>query len=117
MDANTATLNFEHFSTPFCFVGHTHLPVFFRLNPEDTFSKTIIPKPNQRTTLQKRMIINPGSVGQPRDNDPRASYALYDPDKNLWDYRRVEYDISSVQERMSNAGLPARHIIRLEHGW
>jgi predicted phosphodiesterase len=117
MDANTATINFNHFSTPFCFVGHTHLPVIFRLNPEDAFSKLKIPEPNKQITLQTRTIINPGSVGQPRDNDPRASYALYDPNKNMWDYRRVEYDIPLVQVRMGKAGLPTRHIIRLENGW
>ncbi len=117
MDASTATINFNHFSTPFCFVGHTHLPVIFQLNPEDPHSKITIPVPNTKITLQTRMIINPGSVGQPRDNDPRASYALYDPEENLWDYRRVEYDIPSVQSRMVKAGLPTRHIIRLENGW
>lgn len=117
MDASTATANFNHFSTPFCFVGHTHLPVVFQLKAEDTYSTVTIPEPNQEITLQSRMIINPGSVGQPRDNDPRASYAIYNPEENLWDYRRVEYDISAVQARMGIAGLPARHIIRLENGW
>jgi diadenosine tetraphosphatase ApaH/serine/threonine PP2A family protein phosphatase len=61
--------------------------------------------------------LNPGSVGQPRDRDPRAAYAIYDTAESTWEYRRVAYDIPSVQERMANAGLPERHIQRLSTGW
>jgi len=56
-------------------------------------------------------------VGQPRDRDPRAAYALYDTETHIWDYRRVEYDIAAVQNRMRQAKLPERHIIRIESGW
>ncbi|MDH5506909.1 MAG: metallophosphatase family protein [Anaerolineae bacterium] len=117
LDTRAASENFEHFNTSFCFVGHTHLPVLFSLEPEDFMSRLSIPLPNQVSTLQPRAIINPGSVGQPRDRDPRAAYAIFDTEENTWDYRRIEYDIPAVQERMLAAGLPERHISRLEAGW
>jgi len=56
-------------------------------------------------------------VGQPRDRDPRASYLIYDDEEGSWTYRRVSYDIEEVQRRMREAGLPDRHINRLESGW
>jgi hypothetical protein len=56
-------------------------------------------------------------VGQPRDHNPHAAYALFDPLALTWELRRVAYDISSVQERMQQAGLPWRHIQRLSGGW
>jgi diadenosine tetraphosphatase ApaH/serine/threonine PP2A family protein phosphatase len=68
-------------------------------------------------TLAPRTILNPGSVGQPRDRDPRSSYAIYEPEHNLWEYHRVVYNISEVQARMEAADLPKRHIQRLAAGW
>ena len=62
------------------------------------------------------LILNPGSVGQPRDGDPRASYAIYYSEDGMFKLHRVEYDIVPVQERILKAGLPARLAIRLEHG-
>jgi len=67
--------------------------------------------------FESRTIINPGSVGQPRDRDPRAAYAIFYPEKNLWEPYRVEYDIPSVQQRILDAGLPQRHALRLAEGW
>ena len=63
------------------------------------------------------MILNPGSVGQPRDQDPRAAYSLIDTDSLGWEWRRVEYDVEIVQARMRLADLPSRLILRLEEGW
>jgi predicted phosphodiesterase len=117
LDTRTATLNFEYFESAFCFVGHTHLPVIFQMDEELNFAHLNIPDPNTRFVLTPRAIINPGSVGQPRDRDPRASYAIYEPETNSWDYRRVAYDIAQVQARMRAAGLPERHIVRLGAGW
>jgi diadenosine tetraphosphatase ApaH/serine/threonine PP2A family protein phosphatase len=62
------------------------------------------------------MIINPGGVGQPRDGDPRASYAMYDSDSNVVRLYRVEYDISATQVEMTKKNLPMRLIVRLENG-
>ena len=117
LDVPTATSNFDYFQTPLCFVGHTHLPVIYSLDDNDPLAHQNIPEPNQETSLPSRAIINPGSVGQPRDHDPRAAYAIYHPEADIWDYRRVSYDILAVQERMRVADLPDRHIYRLSAGW
>jgi diadenosine tetraphosphatase ApaH/serine/threonine PP2A family protein phosphatase len=117
LDSRTATLNFNHFKTPFCFVGHTHLPVVYHLYNENHIAHLSIPEPNKVMNLTPRSIVNPGSVGQPRDRDPRASFAIYNPEDQSWDYRRIEYDIQAVQTRMATAGLPERHILRLSAGW
>ncbi|MGE5221055.1 MAG: metallophosphoesterase family protein [Omnitrophica WOR_2 bacterium] len=117
MDTRTATLSFEHFDTPYCFVGHTHLPVLYYLPDETRVARLIVPDASMQITLSPRAILNPGSVGQPRDRDPRASFAIYEPDLNTWQYYRVPYNIISVQIRMEEAGLPERHIQRLSAGW
>ena len=64
-----------------------------------------------------RRIINPGSVGQPRDSDPRAAYGLLDLEKMTWEHCRVEYDIERTQKRMRDEGLSDRLIARLSFGW
>ncbi len=117
LDTRAATENFEYFDTPFCFIGHTHLPVLFLFQEGDYLASLTIPPIHDDLLLIPRTIINPGSVGQPRDRDPRAAYAIFDTEKNTWDYRRVKYAINETQERMAAAGLPERHIIRLEGGW
>jgi predicted phosphodiesterase len=117
LDTRTATFNFEHFSTPYCFVGHTHLPVLYYLPDEGLSARLIIPQDSTQLTLAPRAIINPGSVGQPRDRDPRAAYAILDLDEYTWECHRIAYDIPSVQERMREANLPSRHIERLSAGW
>jgi diadenosine tetraphosphatase ApaH/serine/threonine PP2A family protein phosphatase len=63
-----------------------------------------------------RMIVNPGSIGQPRDGDPRASYVIYDGDSGVARLYRVEYDIGATQSEMTRKNLPVRLIVRLEHG-
>jgi diadenosine tetraphosphatase ApaH/serine/threonine PP2A family protein phosphatase len=117
LDTRAATDNFVHFDTDFCFIGHTHLPVMFYLEAGNYMSRLAIPPINEVSELKPRVIINPGSVGQPRDRDPRAAFAIFDTQANTWEYRRVEYDINSVQEQMRQYELPERHIIRLESGW
>jgi diadenosine tetraphosphatase ApaH/serine/threonine PP2A family protein phosphatase len=64
-----------------------------------------------------RVIINPGSVGQPRDSDPRAAYAILDLDEMTFEYHRVIYPVAETQARMRAAGMPSRLIKRLEFGW
>lgn len=117
LDTSTAQINFDYFETDLCFVGHTHLPVQYILRDGRSSVTLSVPKPGHEILLGKRTIINPGSVGQPRDRDPRASYAIYDPQAMTWTNYRVTYDISAVQERMEKMGMPARHIQRLEAGW
>jgi diadenosine tetraphosphatase ApaH/serine/threonine PP2A family protein phosphatase len=117
MDASTATQNFEHFSTPFCLVGHTHVPVVFELDEEQGFCQVLLPPFPEPVTLgPRRAIINPGSVGQPRDGDPRASYALLNTAEMTLAFRRVAYPIETTQARMRAEGLPQRLIDRLQIG-
>jgi diadenosine tetraphosphatase ApaH/serine/threonine PP2A family protein phosphatase len=117
LDTRTATANFAHFDTPYCFVGHSHLPVLYHLPDDVRVARLIVPDAVTQITLAPRSILNPGSVGQPRDRDPRAAYAIYDPDENTWEFHRVAYDIPAVQARMSSVDLPERHIQRLTSGW
>jgi diadenosine tetraphosphatase ApaH/serine/threonine PP2A family protein phosphatase len=67
--------------------------------------------------LAPRLIANPGSVGQPRDRDPRAAYAIYDSAARTWEPRRVVYNIAEVQQRIREARLPEKHALRLAEGW
>ncbi|MCJ7534380.1 MAG: metallophosphoesterase family protein, partial [Anaerolineales bacterium] len=117
LDTHTALLNFNHFDTPYCFVGHSHLPLRFQKQNEKRDADLSIPQVGISTAMVPRAIFNPGSVGQPRDHDPRAAYAIFDPDRQTWTSRRVAYDIQSVQDRMRSAKLPPRHIQRLSAGW
>jgi predicted phosphodiesterase len=119
---STARANFDHFPTPYCLVGHTHTPVVFRLTPEDECSGPIceqlppaIDAPGKLGG--ERLIVNPGSVGQPRDGDPRASYVILDLDKLTVEHRRVEYPIEQTQAKMMEHDLPLRLVLRLKYGW
>lgn len=117
MDTTTARENFEHFPTPFCLVGHTHVPVLFDLDEDSGRCEALLPPlPEPVELAGRRAIINPGSVGQPRDGDPRASYALLDTDAMTWAFHRVVYPIEVTQKRMRARGLPRRLIDRLEIG-
>ncbi len=117
LDTRTATLNFAFFETPYCFVGHTHLPVLYYLAEESRSARLIIPENFTQIALAPRTILNPGSVGQPRDRDPRAAYAILDTDEYSCEFHRTAYDIEAVQARMRLAALPERHIQRLSAGW
>jgi predicted phosphodiesterase len=117
LNTQIATENFDFFETPYCFVGHSHLPVIFQLSDGASRADLFIPEERQRVKLKPRMILNPGSVGQPRDRDPRASYLFLDYERKEVEYRRVAYNIAAVQARMRDAGLPEHHIDRLNVGW
>ena len=112
-----ARLNFEHFATPFCFVGHSHIQSMFHLDQKTDRVSMALTRVGHPTELKPRSIVNPGSVGQPRDRDPRAAYAIYDTEAHTWEARRVEYDIAAVQVRVREAGLPEKHAVRLAEGW
>lgn len=113
-----AAANFPHFHTPFCLVGHTHIPIIFEEAsiPEETIA--LAPSLDGPVSLAEgRFIVNPGSVGQPRDGDPRASYALLDPEAREICFRRVPYPVERTQEDMLSQNLPPRLIARLSYGW
>ncbi len=113
-----ARINFEFFDTPLCFVGHSHIQSAYLRDPESPYIQPVILRPGQTQSLRRgRWILNPGSVGQPRDRDPRAAYAIFDPEALTWEPRRVVYDIAEVQERIRKLGLPIKHALRLAEGW
>lgn len=116
LDAYTARINFKYFDTDICLVGHTHLPGIFRQKGNYHIGFEI-PQADKPIQMNGRAIVNPGSVGQPRDYNPQASYAVLDPDMRVITFRRVAYDIHAVQSCMIEAGLPERHIYRLSAGY
>lgn len=113
----SARLNFAYFKTPFCFVGHSHIQSMFSLDGDNDHVSMVLTHVNEKISLPPRTIVNPGSVGQPRDRDPRAAFAIYDTDGHTWEARRAEYDVSEVQQRIRDAGLPIKHAVRLAEGW
>jgi predicted phosphodiesterase len=118
--ASTARTSFDHFDTRFCLVGHTHTPVIFRLNEANGGDRceTLLPALNRPMKLgPERLIVNPGSVGQPRDGNPAASYALLDTEAATLEHRRVAYPIEETQAKMMEHDLPLRLVLRLGYGW
>jgi predicted phosphodiesterase len=118
LDPLAAEQNFNAFKTRVCLVGHTHWPMaFFRADGLERMCLQIAPQWNERIKINTgRWIINPGSVGQPRDGDPDACYALLDPEAGEWTFRRARYPFEETQARMRQFKLPARLIERLSHG-
>ncbi|MFN8474617.1 MAG: metallophosphoesterase family protein [Anaerolineae bacterium] len=116
LDEVIAEENFPYFQTQVCFVGHTHVPMIYV--QENGAVRPISPAIDRPFPLgENRLIINPGSVGQPRDGDPRASYAILDPDQETVTHRRVPYPIEQTQAKMVEVHLPRRIIDRLSYGW
>ena len=117
LDLQTADGNFDSFSTNYCLIGHSHLPLIFHRLKGDTQAGLVEIDWSAPMELVPRMILNPGSVGQPRDMDPRAAYSMLDVRAGTWQARRVEYDAVGVKDRMLEAGLPERQALRLLAGW
>lgn len=112
-----AAANFEYFDTDICFVGHTHAPAIFHEGLSLRGEPSYVPPYGEPIILSGgRYIVNPGSVGQPRDGDPRAAYALYDPTTRTIEFRRLAYDIEQTQSQMRDAGLPDSLVNRLARG-
>lgn len=111
-DSLDADANFNYQMTSVCFHGHTHVPVVYEKQDRtkrQTFQKF-------RVTLGKKYFINVGSVGQPRDGDPRAAYAIYDLEAKELELVRVPYNIGKTQAKIRKAGLPDRLARRLDRG-
>jgi diadenosine tetraphosphatase ApaH/serine/threonine PP2A family protein phosphatase len=114
LSTDVAQENFASFETAYCLVGHSHVPLIFELANDKAIYREF-----KETTLKlkdRRMIINPGGVGQPRDGDPRASYAIYDAEAQAIYHYRVDYDIEATQKKMAERGLPTPLILRLGVG-
>ncbi|MBN2072049.1 MAG: metallophosphoesterase family protein [Candidatus Krumholzibacteriota bacterium] len=109
-----ATEIFYKFDFNLCFIGHTHIPMVY------TFSDGVIdlvPGIPFRLQEDQRYIINPGSVGQPRDGDSRASFCIFDEEDRTVTLFRVEYDARAEADDIINAGLPAELALRLISGY
>jgi len=117
LDWQVAMNNFDYFDTDLCFVGHTHIPVIFQMIEEELGSQLQIISPVGPVELTGKAIVNPGSVGQPRDRDPRAAFALFDTESKIWEPRRIAYNFVEIQERITKYGLPERNAARLADGW
>ena len=111
-DKLEAEANFNYQTTTLCFYGHTHVPLAFEKS--DTVRFGLYSK--IKITLGKKYFINVGSVGQPRDGDPRAAYVIYDMVNNTVELRRIPYDIQKTQKKILDAGLPGRIAARLAVG-
>jgi len=109
--------NLVFYQTNWCCVGHSHFQLVFQYQQTTREVHVEIPLPGKDYPLDDRAFLNPGSVGQPRDRDIRAAYAILDTEKKTWQPGRVAYDIPQVQDRIIKAGLPARHAERLGGGW
>lgn len=97
-----------------CFFGHTHVPAAYALSGGQLSAVTSNPF---RFEKGIKYLVNPGSIGQPRDRDPRASFLVYDTRKKQVTFHRVEYDIHTTSEKILAAGLPERLAERLKLGW
>jgi predicted phosphodiesterase len=111
-DKLAAAASFPYQNTQVCFFGHTHVPVAFMRDTVvrgGTYSKFKI-------DTAKKYFINVGAIGQPRDNNPKAAYVVYDMDEGTIELRRLEYDIPTTQKKILAAGLPERLAERLAVG-
>jgi diadenosine tetraphosphatase ApaH/serine/threonine PP2A family protein phosphatase len=110
-----AAANLSAFDTRLCLHGHTHVPVIF--SAEDGRIDVVPATPDDPVRLNAgRALVNPGSVGQPRDGNPAASYLVLDTDANTAEFRRVKYDVGRTQHLMGEVGLPTRLAERLGYG-
>lgn len=115
--AAIARANLSAFDTDHCLLGHTHVPLVFRERKSGGGVETAIAKADSTMKIgTARLIINPGSVGQPRDGDPRAGGMILDTEERSLEWRRVEYPFEATQKLMASLNLPARLIARLKFG-
>jgi predicted phosphodiesterase len=105
------------FDQPFILFGHTHLPAVFWVGRDGTVSGFAVRgDATVRLTAGNRYLINPGSVGQPRDRSPLAACAIFDSEKRTAQFLRVEYDVTKAQSSILKAGLPDVLAHRLQYG-
>ncbi|NBZ97089.1 MAG: metallophosphoesterase [Proteobacteria bacterium] len=111
----TARCHFEEQKTPVCFFGHTHRPEVIMLHREQ-IRWGLLHEGDVLLDRSHPCAINVGSVGQPRDDDPRAGYGIIDTEMGLFTLRRVAYDIDMAIQRIREAGLPEENGLRLLKG-
>lgn len=124
LSTEQASANFDLFSQEVCFIGHSHVQLGFRqrygFERVERFLPDMKSAPPRNNVVELtghcRFFINPGSVGQPRDQDPRAAYCLLDTDAATISFGRVAYDIELTQRQMIECALPTPLVRRLEYG-
>jgi len=115
VSTSLARENLTFFQLPYCLVGHSHVPAIFKDEGDYCTSSRL--SPSVGIVLgNSRLIINPGGVGQPRDGNPQASYAIYDSESKVIRLYRLPYDIKTTQDKMMQYGLPVRLVARLDYG-
>jgi diadenosine tetraphosphatase ApaH/serine/threonine PP2A family protein phosphatase len=127
LDSSIATASFDEHPFQIAFVGHTHVPAVFSRESESrrvSGFRIIVPAGSlmvreipRLLDEGARVLINPGGIGQPRDGDPRASWATWAEDEQVLTLRRVEYPVSEAQRVIVAAGLPELLAERLAEGW
>jgi len=116
LSEEAALAQFELMDVPWSFVGHTHIPLVIEERPDGDLRARHLSHGDSVKLGDRRLILNPGGVGQPRDGDPRASYAILDTAAATVELHRVAYPIAETQALMQAAGLPETLIRRLERG-
>ena len=116
LSTSNARENFAYFQSKFCLIGHSHVPLVFKYTDTGACSFSQFSTNIGLVLGKSRLIINPGGVGQPRDSDPRASYAIYDSETGMIRLYRIAYNISATQAKMAEQGLPMRLAARLSYG-
>jgi predicted phosphodiesterase len=111
-EAARATLDLSQ--APLVLVGHSHVALAITVDDGDVLGG--LAPGGSEVTLEGRWLLNPGSVGQPRDGDPRAAWLLLDLDRQSAVFRRVEYPVAETQTEMRKRGLPPPLAARLAHG-
>ncbi len=105
--------HFAYQTTAVCFHGHTHIPAVFRKSGGRTVR---LPPEPITVSFGSKLFVNVGSVGQPRDGDPRACYVIFDAAAKRISFQRVAYDVAAAQKKILEAGLPERLALRLALG-
>ena len=115
LSADVARVAFDLTRSPLVLVGHSHVPLAITLE-DDVLDGGLAEGGTETALGPGRRLLNPGSVGQPRDGDPRAAWLLLDREAGTASFRRVEYDVARTQEEMRGRGLPNALAERLAHG-
>jgi len=105
---------FDQQTAMLCFIGHTHVPAAYA---HQLFPRPLNIYPGVQLSAETKHLINAGSVGQPRDNDPRAAYVIWDTEKSMITLMRVEYPVEETQKLILDAGLPEKLAERLATGY
>ncbi len=114
LDMDDARESFDYFTQRMCLVGHTHRPyIVFKDDADEVF---LSKQAEETLAAGRRYLVNIGSVGQPRDGDPRSCYLIYDSTQDVIRHKRVTYNVKATQKDMAKIGMPDYLIERLAVG-